>query len=322
MEIERRRTPEEEELHRKHLKLTTLEGQLAERELELATLRAELGAFERRYLSRVGARYAELDELLAQIAEAEARRKPKHEAAQRQAAASREQADETARTAEAACESKQENHFHPSDTLKKLFREAAKAVHPDLAEDEEDRVRRNRFMAEANRAYEDGDENALAGHRWRSGRQARRRSKARASGRTWCERSGRSRGFTSACRRLRIEIQEARESELCKLKAKVEDADEDWAAIAWREWPLGWTLRHCRCPPAIRRSGTKSDPDDGFTGYRQTPYRPSARRELRTSMPRGGPATTWHGTTARLAADVYAGLRRRREDGIDPYPRG
>ena len=61
--------PEERELARKVLEQTTLETELTERELRTANLRAELGAFERRYLHFVGARYAELDELKARIAE-------------------------------------------------------------------------------------------------------------------------------------------------------------------------------------------------------------------------------------------------------------
>jgi len=60
--------PEERELARKVLEQTTLETELTERELRTANLRAELGAFERRYLHFVGSRYAELDDLKAQIA--------------------------------------------------------------------------------------------------------------------------------------------------------------------------------------------------------------------------------------------------------------
>jgi DnaJ-domain-containing protein 1 len=37
----------------------------------------------------------------------------------------------------------------------------AKCIHPDLATDENNRVRRQHFMAEANQAYEDGNEARL-----------------------------------------------------------------------------------------------------------------------------------------------------------------
>lgn len=46
--------------------------------------------------------------------------------------------------------------------LKRLFREVAKRVHPDLTLDEEDRSRRGRLMGEANRAYEYGDADRLS----------------------------------------------------------------------------------------------------------------------------------------------------------------
>ena len=43
-------------------------------------------------------------------------------------------------------------------TFKKLYREIARQIHPDLSTNEVDRGRRTRLMAEANRAYTDGDE--------------------------------------------------------------------------------------------------------------------------------------------------------------------
>jgi len=69
-------TPEELELQRKQAESASLEAELIQRELDLVTLRAELADFESRYLRTVGVLYAELDEIEAQIAEAQARRKP------------------------------------------------------------------------------------------------------------------------------------------------------------------------------------------------------------------------------------------------------
>jgi hypothetical protein len=46
-------------------------------------------------------------------------------------------------------------------SLKSLFREVAKRVHPDLTSDETDRQRRGRLMAEANCAFEKADANRL-----------------------------------------------------------------------------------------------------------------------------------------------------------------
>jgi hypothetical protein len=153
----RRLTPEEAELEHKKLELAAIENELAERELDLSTLEAELRAFERRYLRTVGVKYAELDDLEAQIAEVMARLNPQDTRTREQASQAREQAHESAQAAGTANESKQPNEFKPPEDLKKLYREIAKRVHPDLANDEEERARRTRFMAEVNRAYQDGD---------------------------------------------------------------------------------------------------------------------------------------------------------------------
>ena len=45
--------------------------------------------------------------------------------------------------------------------MRKLFRDVAKAIHPDLAADEHARQRRHILMIEANRAYALGDERRL-----------------------------------------------------------------------------------------------------------------------------------------------------------------
>lgn len=159
--LTRRQTPEERELIKKLAELTTLETALAQRELDLATLHAELRAFERRYIHIVGVRYAELDEIEARIAEALAQFNPRDSQAQQRASQARSRAEESSQTAGLVEKQKGSTEFRPSDRLKKLYREIAKRIHPDLANDEEDRVRRHKLMAEANRAYEDGDEARL-----------------------------------------------------------------------------------------------------------------------------------------------------------------
>ncbi len=129
-DLTRHISPEEEELTQKEAELAALESELAERELGLATLQAELHTFEREYLHLIGSRYAELDRIEAQIAEYMA-----------------------------YLENNQA--FRPSDNLKKLYRELAKKIHPDLATDPEERNRRQDLMAKANAAYEAGDEATL-----------------------------------------------------------------------------------------------------------------------------------------------------------------
>jgi hypothetical protein len=169
-DIIRNQTPEERELEKKQAELAMLEAELIQLELDLVTLRAELTAFESRYLMTVGVLYAELDEIEAQIAEAQAGRRPKDSKVQEQAGRARAQAQESAKVASAVVEPKPQ----PTESLKKLFREVAKRIHPDLAANDVDRLRRQKLMAEANVAYENGDEARLRSilADWESGPEA------------------------------------------------------------------------------------------------------------------------------------------------------
>lgn len=156
-EIERVGTPEEEELKRKLEELTVIEAELAEKELELATLTAELQALDSRYIRVVGRRFAELDKLNADIAELLAEHTPDDREAQSAAQEARERAEETARQSGDEKEPAKAESFVPSREIQELYRRLAKKVHPDLAVDEKDRERRTRIMAEVNKAYAEGD---------------------------------------------------------------------------------------------------------------------------------------------------------------------
>lgn len=159
--IVRVKTPEEHELENKRARLAQLESHLADRELELATLRAELGAFERRYLRIVGLRYAQLDKLQAEIADYFAKHKPKDHEAQERAQRARAHARESSQATGQVQESSEEEEFVPSESLKKLYRDIARRLHPDMTDDPEEKERRHKFMAEATNAYERGDEARL-----------------------------------------------------------------------------------------------------------------------------------------------------------------
>ena len=161
-------TPEDEELDRKKTVLADLEAQLADRELELASFRAELLHFEKRYLQTVGRRYAMLDELKAQIAEARARQNPDRHDARDQARQARSQAQESARAAgeeipegpspeDAASSAKPTR----SKSLDKLYRQAVMLLHPDKTLDGEEKKKRHNLTAEINDAYLRGDEERI-----------------------------------------------------------------------------------------------------------------------------------------------------------------
>jgi hypothetical protein len=85
--------PEEEELKKKHAELSELESKLADRELFLTNLRAELSTFERKYVSVVGKRYVELDDIEAKIAERFAKAHPQDQQANDFAKQARSQAE-------------------------------------------------------------------------------------------------------------------------------------------------------------------------------------------------------------------------------------
>ena len=130
--------------------LTVLEGQLADRRDEVARTRADLDAFRIRYRHEVGLLHEELDRLELALAEAEL-----GILAERLGDAPESQpGSPTADRVEAAPR-------FTTDAIRKLFRDVAKAIHPDLTQDAVARDRRHSLMIEANRAYAIGDEEQL-----------------------------------------------------------------------------------------------------------------------------------------------------------------
>ena len=133
--------------------MAELETVLIERESAVDRLKADLAAFKVSYRQRVGILYEQLDDLELQIADAElgvaesnARREGR---------------------GPGACSALEDQPSAPpkltTDAVRKLFRDVARIIHPDLAVDDQARDRRHALMIEANRAYELGDEARL---RW------------------------------------------------------------------------------------------------------------------------------------------------------------
>lgn len=151
--------PEDAELAKKLEELSGLQSQLADLELQLCNLRLELSEFESLYCAKVGPVYAELDELDAEIAERVAKKNPTDSKAAEAASAARRQADESRKAATDALAVPAQPIR--SDSLRELYKTAAKRLHPDLARDDADRKVRERLMTEANLAYAKGDEAAL-----------------------------------------------------------------------------------------------------------------------------------------------------------------
>lgn len=157
-EIILQQTPDALALVEKREQLAAVRTTLAERESELAQLRAQLKTFEGRYLRQVGVLYAELDDIEARIAEREVDLYDSDSARSR-AEEARRQAQETHDAAFASAHEAEE--FDPPPSLKTLFREVAKRIHPDFARDEAERKHFTLLMARANQAYGRGDTEAL-----------------------------------------------------------------------------------------------------------------------------------------------------------------
>jgi len=128
------------------------------REAELAQVRGRLKAFEARYFRQVGVLYAELDELEARIAEREVDLYDS-DSARRRAEEARRSAQETHDAAFGV--EREAEEFDPPMSLKTLFREVARHIHPDFARDAAEEKHFTLLMARANQAYRRGDGETL-----------------------------------------------------------------------------------------------------------------------------------------------------------------
>jgi hypothetical protein len=127
-----------------------LESLLSERREELTTLQQELQKFKARYTQVVGSQLAELAEIEQTIREAEARLQESEGAAEPE-------------DAEVGGGSAANGAQKPGvgGGLRKLFWSVAKLFHPDHAADDTEARRRHLIMAEATRAYREGDAESL-----------------------------------------------------------------------------------------------------------------------------------------------------------------
>jgi len=158
--------PGAEELARRKAQLLVLSEELLGRERAFDAYRVELHDFETRYRKALGDRYARLDELADRL-----------DAARGEAAADdpleRDPEDPAERYPGQGLpgggqnwdwgEREPEPEPRPviGEVAKRLFRQLARIIHPDLAGDPAERERRTNLMVAANLAYEQGDVAAL-----------------------------------------------------------------------------------------------------------------------------------------------------------------
>lgn len=125
-----------------------LEIVLAERSAQLNILQEEMRTFRARYTQVVGSRLSELAEIERAIREAENHLLGLDNATEDDEA----QSDETQSSS---------SSLPVKTTLRKLFWSVARLFHPDHAADEQEARRRHTIMAEATRAYSEGDVESL-----------------------------------------------------------------------------------------------------------------------------------------------------------------
>ena len=142
--------PEHQDLEELRARAAELETVLRERGAEVARVSADLDAFKIRYRHEVGLLHDELDELDRAIAEGELGELAR-------------QRDRGTSGPNASTQGPRmpTQPRYTTDAVRRLFRDVAKAVHPDLADDDCARDRRHALMVEANRAYALGDEQRL-----------------------------------------------------------------------------------------------------------------------------------------------------------------
>lgn len=140
-------------------RVAELEAVLDERVAEADRLNRELDMFAAQYRQQVGTLHEQLDQLELDIAEAELGELSKRLAEGGDAG---EGGDGNVRASATLSPAPSEPPPRfTSDAVRKLFRDVARAVHPDLADDEHTRDRRHALMIEANRAYAQRDAEQL-----------------------------------------------------------------------------------------------------------------------------------------------------------------
>jgi hypothetical protein len=149
--LARSEQPHDDSIEGLRSRVAELQARLSARAAEIARAKSDLDGFRIRYTQEVGLLHEELDELERAIAEAELRELSKLV-----------EDGATDATPSPGPEPERTPRF-TSDAVRRLFRDVAKTIHPDLAQNDAARDRRHTLMVEANRAYEMGDEERL---RW------------------------------------------------------------------------------------------------------------------------------------------------------------
>jgi hypothetical protein len=192
------------------VRVAELETALEARDADLAGVKTDLAAFRIRYRQQVGLLHEELEDLERAIAEAELGEFAKL-------------VEEGGGDAAGASTSPDAAPRLTSDAVRRLFRDVAKMIHPDLAGDEDTRDRRHALMVEANRAYALGDEERLRWilQSWENGPEAVQGDDPESTRLRLVRRIAQIEDQLTACE---AELAAERETPLFKLKTMVDEA--------------------------------------------------------------------------------------------------
>jgi len=220
-----RNPPEDLELEQKRAELASLRARHAEATAVLQRLREEIAGFERSYQQTLGRRMAELERIEAEIARlsdcyADADGAP----------------DETddffdratynsgkSFTDSGATGAKGRVWKSETKDIKALYREVAKAIHPDLAGAGPANLARHELMLKANRAYADDDSRTLQ-EILRNWRRHNPEQSTESDAGTELGRVLRQIAIESqALREVNAKVEQLRESYVCRFKLRVDE---------------------------------------------------------------------------------------------------
>jgi len=151
------KSPEEIELAKKRSELAELLEEQSLIERELAAIKSEIRIFEHSYEQMLGGKISELEQLewqisglLGDVGADEEHHKYIY---------TTEQDTDTSRFSRTTLldDDPDTTTILEEKSLKALYREVAKLIHPDLSSDDHERFRRQELMAIANLAYQEGD---------------------------------------------------------------------------------------------------------------------------------------------------------------------
>ncbi len=224
--LERIEQPGERELREARREVEALEGQFAQVELDLASVTAALEAFRIRRDRRIGPVLAELNRLEALIARLLADLNPDDAERQEQASEAEHTAKQSQdRADQALSDDGKPPTVAPDENLKRLYKEAAKLLHPDLARDDADRRARTTAMADANAAFAAGDSQHLQAivDAWETGHPAPDAPADHAQELARLRR--RAELLRTAIDNARDQVKRTNESDLAQLRERVIEAD-------------------------------------------------------------------------------------------------